>query len=306
MRAFPKASGRTAAPAVVALAGGLGPAAWAETAATSAASAASRTAEAVSGASAAAPATVGSTLLGWVEYFITVPMVYIALAFCAVAVIVRMAKVARSPAPYQLAIYPLARRPGLAAVGEALGMRQVRKRKPLFWLFLAVFHVGLVLLFLGHLDILPGVNLVPPESRHMLGAGMVGVMVTVPAFYFLFRRFRGIDRHISVPSDYLLLVLVLFLFLLGDMISWGNSWTANGFVMTKADFSLYFQGLARFTFADPREVLHGSHYHFVVLHVLLANLFLMILPFSKIAHAFFSIPLNAVRRTAWTARRAKA
>jgi nitrate reductase gamma subunit len=87
------------------------------------------------------------------------------------------------------------------------------------------------------------------------------------------------------------------------MISWGNSWTANGFVMTKADFSLYFGSLAHFTFADPRKVLHGSHYHFVVLHVLLANLFLLILPFTKIAHAFFSIPLNAVRRTVWTTRR---
>jgi nitrate reductase gamma subunit len=271
--------------------------------AVAAVSAASGGAEALSAASATVPRSGWALVFAWLEYFITVPMVYIAIAFCAIAIVARMARMARSPAPFQLATYPAASKPIMATLGDALGMRQVRKRKPVFWLFLMVFHIGLVLLFLGHLDILPGINLVNPDSRHMLGAGLVGVMVTVPAFYFLARRFRGMDRHISVPSDYLLLLLVLSLFLLGDMISWGNSWTANGFVMTKADFSLYFDGLARFTFADPRTVLHGSHYHFVVLHVLLANLFLMILPFTKIAHAFFSIPLNAVRRTVWTTRR---
>ena len=271
--------------------------------AVAAVSAASGGTEALSAASATVPRSGWALVLNWVEYFITVPMVYIAIVFCAVAIVARMATVMRSPAPFQLATYPAARKPFLAALGDALGMRQIRRRKPLFWLFLMVFHIGLVLLFLGHLDILPGINLVDPESRHMLGAGFVGLIVTVPAFYFLARRFRGMDRHISVPSDYLLLLLVLSLFLLGDMISWGNSWTANGFVMTKADFSLYFDSLARFSFADPRTVLHGSHYHFVVLHVLFANLFLMILPFTKIAHAFFSIPLNAVRRTVWTTRR---
>jgi nitrate reductase gamma subunit len=259
--------------------------------------------EAVSAASAAVPRTGFSLILGWLEFFVTVPMVYIAVAFCLVAIAVRMAKVARAPAPFQLAVYPETRHTVLATLGDALGMRQVRKRRPVFWLFLATFHVGLILLFLGYVDILPQVNIVSADSKDMLGAGAVGFMVTVPAFYFLLRRFKGMNRMISVPSDYLLLLLVIFLFLLGDLMSWGNSWTANGFVMTKADFAQYFYGLSRFTFADPREVLHGSHYHFVVLHVLLANIFLMILPFTKIAHAFFSIPLNAVRRTVWTTRR---
>jgi len=258
--------------------------------------------EAVSAASAAVAHTGLALVLDWVEYFIAVPMVYIAIGFCLVAIVVRMIKVSRSPAPFQLAIYPAADRPILAALGDAFGMKQIRKRKPVFWFFLMVFHIGLILLVLGHLDILPQINIVPPESRDMLGAGAVGLMVTIPAFYFLLRRFRGMDRQISVPSDYLLLLLVIFLFLLGDLMSWGNSWTANGFVMTKADFASYFDGLARFTFADPREVLHGSHYHFVVLHVLLANLFFIILPFTKIAHAFFSVPLNVVRRAVWTTR----
>ncbi|HOX92288.1 MAG TPA: respiratory nitrate reductase subunit gamma [Spirochaetales bacterium] len=272
-------------------------------------SAASAAAEAISGASTAAQTSGGRSLLSVLEYFITVPMVYLALLFCIVAVCIKVARMARSRGPYSLAIYPRAKKSMSAALGsalgDALGMRQIRKRKPVFWLFLMAFHTGLILLVLGHLDILPSFNLVNPESRHMLGKGLVGVLVTVPAFYFLVRRFRGMDRHISVPSDYLLLLLLIFTMLLGDLMSWGNSWTANGFVMTKADFALYFDGLSRFTFADPRSVLPGSHYHFVVVHVLLANLFFIILPFSKIVHAFFSVPLNAVRRLVWTSQQAK-
>jgi nitrate reductase gamma subunit len=130
----------------------------------------------------------------------------------------------------------------------------------------------------------------------MLGRGFVGVGVTLPLFYFLFRRFKSPVREITVPADYLLLILILFLCLFGDMMSWGNSWTSSGFVMTKQDFSLYFKGLAQFTFADPRKVLPGSHYHFVVIHVLLANTFFLLLPFSKVMHAFLSMPINLLRR----------
>ena len=74
------------------------------------------------------------------------------------------------------------------------------------------------------------------------------------------------------------------------------SWSPNGFVMTKQDFSRYFDGLLRFTFADPRAVLPGSHYHFAVIHVLLAEAFFVVLPFSKIIHTFLSVPVNLLRR----------
>ena len=175
-------------------------------------------------------------------------------------------------------------------------MRQVREHKPFFWVFLVIFHVAFVLLILAHLDIIPALRMLPAASKHMLGAGSVGVALTVSLMYFILRRFRSPVREISTPGDYLLLLLLLFLFLLGDMISWSNSWGAHGFVMTKKDFARYFDGLARFTFADPRAVLHGSHYHFVVLHVLLANVFFISLPFTKIVHTFFTIPINLLRR----------
>jgi nitrate reductase gamma subunit len=232
-----------------------------------------------------------------IEYGIMVPMVYFALLFCLAAIILRIVAILRAPAqPYSLRIFPASKKPGLAALADTFTMPQVRKHKPLFWVFLMIFHISFLFLILGHLDILPNIGLIPEASRHMLGAGAVGVGVTLPLFYFLFRRFRSPNREITVPADYLLLILILFLCLFGDLMSWGNSWTASGFVMTKQDFSKYFNGLIQFTFADPRQVLPGSHYHFVVIHVLLANIFFIILPFSKVVHAFFALPINLLRR----------
>jgi nitrate reductase gamma subunit len=238
-----------------------------------------------------------AALLAKLYYFIMVPMVYLAIIVMIVGIIAKIVSILSAPRPaFTLRTFPAKTHPRLAALGDTFGMTAVRKHKPVFWFFLMWFHVGILFLVLGHFDLFPTISIVPEASRHMVGAGFVGLSVTIPAFYFLIRRFRDQERHISVPSDYLLLLLLLFIFLLGDLISWGNSWTAHGFVMTKADFARYFGILSSFSFADPRTVLHGSHYHFIVLHVFLAELFFMILPFTKIVHVFFSLPLNILRR----------
>ena len=268
------------------------------TAATGAAAAAAPAADATTAASASQAAHTGLALVvDRIDYAIMVPLVYVAILALLGGIVWRIVVIMRSPAqPYPLRLYPAARMPGLAALGETFTMPQVRKHKPLFWVLLMVYHVAFLLLILGHLDILPGIRILPAGSRHMLGAGAVGVAVTLPVFYFIGRRFRSPVRELSTPADYLLLLLLLFLFLFGDMMSWGNSWSAHGFVMTKQDFGKYFDGLARFTFADPRAVLHGSHYHFVVIHVLLAEALFVLLPFTKIMHTFFSVPINLLRR----------
>lgn len=254
--------------------------------------------DATSSASTTAATQTGVGLLfNKIEYGIMVPMVYIAIAFCLVAIVLRIVSILRAPAqPYSLRIFPASKKPLLKALADTFTMPQVLSQKPLFWLFLMIFHISFLLLILGHLDILPNISLLPESSRHMLGAGLVGVGVTLPLFYFLFRRFRSPNREITVPADYLLIILIMFLCLFGDLMSWGNSWTASGFVMTKQNFSQYFMGLVQFTFADPRLVLHGSHYHFIVIHVLLANIFFIVLPFSKVVHAFLALPINLLRR----------
>jgi nitrate reductase gamma subunit len=234
-----------------------------------------------------------------VFYFIMVPMVYVAFAWFIVGSIIRIKSILNAPkVPHTLKIFPEkeSRMPRLAAVADAFAMPTVRIHKPLLWFFLIVFHVGIAVLILSHLDLLPQFRLTSGDSPHMIGHGAVGVVLTVCLLYLLFRRFKSPVREFSVPSDYLLLFLLFLLFLTGDIISWGNSWSPDGFVITKQDLGWYLSNLVRFTFEDPRTALSGSHYALVALHVLLANVFLIILPFSKIMHSFFAIPVNTLRR----------
>jgi len=232
-------------------------------------------------------------------YFIMVPMVYLAFAWFLVGSIVKISGVLKAPKlPNTLRIFPetKVRSPRLAAVVDALTLPTVRIHKPLLWFFLIVFHLGVGVLLLAHLDLIPQIRITAEDSPHMIGYGAVGVVLTISVLYLLFRRFKTPVREFSVPSDYLLLFLLFCVFLTGDVISWGNSWSPDGFVITKQDLGLYLSSLVQFTFEDPRTVLSGSHYPLVALHVLLANLFLMVLPFSKIMHSFFAIPLATLRR----------
>ena len=266
------------------------------TAASKAAAGAQGAVDATSTASTTAPSGL-ALVVNAIDYVIMVPLLYAAVLALLVGIVWKVAVILRSaPPPYTLRLYPAPRNPALAALGDTFAMPQVRRHRPLFWVFLMIYHAGFILLVLDHLDILPQINILPPDSRHMIGSGAVGVAVTIPLVYFLLRRLRSPQREISVFADYLLLLLLLFLFLFGDMMSWGNSWSPQGFVMTKQDFSKYFDGLVRFTFADPRALLPGFHYHFAVIHVLLAELFFVVLPFSKIMHTFFSVPINLLRR----------
>jgi len=237
-------------------------------------------------------------------YVVMVPMVYVSVAWCLFWIAVNIAEVLKAPAvPRTLRIFPEGRRlheppsaPMAGAIWDAFTMPTVRKLNPLFWAFLIAFHIALLLLILAHLDILPQINVMPENSEHMLGNGAVGVIVTLSLLYFLFRRFRTPVREVTVPADYLILFLLLCIAISGDIISWGNSWTESGFVMTKKDFASYLDSLVKFTFEDPRTFLSGAHYSVIGTHVLLANLFLLYLPFSKIMHVFFAVPLNKLRR----------
>jgi nitrate reductase gamma subunit len=232
-----------------------------------------------------------------IYYFIMVPMVYLAFVSCIIGIALKIVGILRAPKhPTTLKIFPETKRPLLAALLDALTLPTVREHRPVLWFFLMMFHIALALLIVAHLDLIPQLRIASKDSPHMIGHGAVGVILTISVAYLMLRRFRSPVRELSVPSDYILLALLFCVFVTGDVISWANSWSESGFVLTKQDFGAYLNGLIRFTFQDPRDFLSGGHYSVVVVHILLANLFLMVLPFSKIMHSFFALPLTALRR----------
>lgn len=232
-----------------------------------------------------------------IAYFIMVPMVYFSFFVFIMGILFQILRIARAPKQtFTLQIFPYKKPSTLRALGDTLLIPAIRKDKPLFWVFLILFHVAFFLVVLSHVDLIPGINIMDPQSNHMIGYGIVGVVLLVSVVFFLFRRFRTPVREISVTGDYLILFLLLFIILTGGMMSWSNSWGENGFVLEKSDFSNYIKTLVSFTFQNPYETLESSHYFHVVIHVFLANLFLMVFPFTKFVHTFFAMALNRIRR----------
>jgi nitrate reductase gamma subunit len=226
-----------------------------------------------------------------------VPMVYFSLVVFVIGILYSIFKIVRAPKqPYTLKLFPDKNQPALGLLSDNFLMPTIRKDKALFWVFLILYHLAFLLLILGHLDLIPGIHIMNPDSGHMLGYGAVGVVLTVSVCYFLLRRFKSPVREISSMGDYLVLILLLFLFLTGGIMSWSNSWGENGFVLEKSDFRNYMNILTRFNFENPHPVLDSSHYFHVVFHVLLANIFLIIFPFTKFVHTFFALILNKLRR----------
>ena len=89
-------------------------------------------------------------------------------------------------------------------------MPTVRRHKPLHWVFLMCFHIALLLLIIGHLELFEGFNVfqfIPHEI--FMGKGFVGLVLSLTLLFFLFRRFASPVRDLSVPEDYYLLNFVV-------------------------------------------------------------------------------------------------
>ena len=108
-------------------------------------------------------------------------------------------------------------------------MPSVRRHKPLHWVFLMSFHIALLLLIIGHLELFEGFNLfqfIPHEI--FLGKGFVGLVLSLALLFFLFRRFASPVRDLSVPEDYYLLILLFLTVLFGAQMDWARRWYGYG------------------------------------------------------------------------------
>ena len=230
-------------------------------------------------------------------YIVLVPMVYLACAVFIIGVIIRLVKVYGAPPnPSTLQIYPFKRPAWLRALLDTFLFPTVRRHKPLLWVFLIVFHIGILLLIIGHLELFGDFSLLQiVEHEVFLGHGLVGLAFIICILYFLLRRLKSPVRELSVPEDYLLLLLLLLTALFGSQMDWARSW--YGYMdLTVDDYREYLTSLVLFHPVVPENIMYAGHSFMLVLHVFFANLFLMLFPFSHLLHAIFSLPMNKLRR----------
>ena len=231
-----------------------------------------------------------------ISYFILIPMVYAAFAVLVLGVAVQLALLLRTKQEPVAPIYPLSRFRIAGALYDTFLMPQVRRHAKVLWVFLMAFHVCLLLLLVGHLELvanIPLIQIVPHQI--FLGNGFVGLILAICLLYFLFRRFASPVRDLSVPEDYYLLILLFLTVIFGAEMDWARNWYGYG-ELNVDHYRQYLWSVVTLKPELPYEVTVTGHRFMLVLHVFFANLFLMVLPFSKIMHAFLALPVNRLRR----------
>jgi nitrate reductase gamma subunit len=230
-------------------------------------------------------------------YIILVPMVYVAFATFFIGTAVRLIKIFREPKqPTTLQIYPEKKPKWLWALFDAFLFPTVRRHKPLLWIFLMAFHICILLLIVGHLELFGEIEvlqIIPHEI--FLGQGLVGLITTIALLYFLFRRFRSPVRELSVPEDYYLLTLLFLVVLFGSQMDWARRWYFYETISVD-QYREYLSSLLYFKPYLPAELTESGHSFMLVVHVFFANLFLIFFPFSQLMHSFLSLPMNKLRR----------
>ena len=229
-------------------------------------------------------------------YIILVPMVYLAFAIFFIGTAVRLIKIWRAPKhPAPLQIYP-EKKPGwLWALHDTFLFPTVRKHKPLLWLFLMAFHICILLLIIGHLELFGDIQilqLIPHEI--FLGQGFAGLVASIALLYFLFRRFISPVRELSVPEDYYLLILLFLVVLFGSQMDWARRWYFYETV-TVEQYREYLGSLLTLDPYLPSELTESGHSFMLVLHIFFANVFLIFFPFSQSMHSFMSLAVNKLK-----------
>jgi len=232
-----------------------------------------------------------------VYYFIMVPMVYFAFAVFLVGIIVRIVKIWGEPKhPTTLQIYPEKRPKWLWALHDTFLFPTIRRHKPVLWAFLMAFHICLLLLLIGHLELIADFaifQIIPHEI--FLGNGFVGLILAICLLYFLFRRFKSPVKDITVPEDYYLLIMLFLVVLFGSEMDWARSWYSYEELAVE-DYNTYLLSLLHFTPELPDNTTFSGHSFMLVLHIFFANLLLIFFPFTQLVHSILTLPMNKLRR----------
>ncbi len=168
---------------------------------------------------------------------------------------------------------------------EALFFKSLFKGDRALWVFAWIFHAVLALICIGHVRVFINADRIlmalgmSEEGIHAMSSGVggaAGVVIFTAAILLLVRRMAVARvREITGASDYLILLLIAAIIMTGNLMRFGSE---------HLDLSLtrgYFAGLATFSSGTGTPALQNGLF---VLHMGLAFVMLICLPFSKILH----------------------
>lgn len=180
------------------------------------------------------------------------------------------------------------------------GSSQLLRRKQLYWGSI-LFHVGVIVIFFGHLiglltpiqifDAL-GISHTAKQVLAIVVGGIAGIMAIVGATLLVHRRlFDARVRATSSSSDTLIIILLWLQLLLGLATIPISLQHLDGHEMVK--FMSWAQGIFTFNFAAVSYVADASL--IFKAHLLLGLTILLIFPFTRLVH-MLSAPLQYLWR----------
>jgi len=213
---------------------------------------------------------------------------YVAILVFVVAMVRRIRSWMKLPAPAMTlfpAPSPEGRATAINTAKEAVFFRSLFKGDKPLWAFAWGFHVVLALIFVGHVRVVSNIdqvfmNLGMTEAgiQGMSSGvgGAAGILILVTAVILLVRRLLlPRVREITSVADVLALLLIGAIVITGNMMR---------FAPEHFDLALtreYFANLVTFGGAGDAAALQNGTF---LVHMCLALLLLMYIPFSKILH----------------------
>ena len=237
--------------------------------------------------------------MDWFSFIVAGIMVYVAVAVFLIGSIYRVIQWRRAPkSTVKQGMFPRAENPfkrTLKLGKDSLLFPQVLDTDRWMWFFVIGMHLAGIGLFFGHLrllfEITPLYNALGAGGMETLASwvgGASGISLFIAFTYFLLRRFKSPYRELSVPEDYLLLLLILLLVLLGDHLRLTHPFDL-------ASYRDYMSSLLHFKPAFSTAITFSADKWVLDAHVLTANMLLIYFPFSKLVHAMGGFAGNLLR-----------
>jgi nitrate reductase gamma subunit len=238
--------------------------------------------------------------MDWFSYLVAGVMVYVGVGVFVLGMVYQISQWLSAPKTrIKTGYFPKPHTSGerwLKVAEDSFVFPEVIKFDRWMWIFTILFHFGLLGAFVGHLrlfqEFTPLVDLLGSKGMDRFASwsgGFMGIVLIVGLLYYLLRRLKFPFREVSVPEDYILLVLLILAVVMGNLMRFTGD-------IHVGEYRAYLESLVSFRPAFPEALAASSTKWALVFHVLFANLLFIFFPFSKLVHVIATFPANLARR----------
>jgi nitrate reductase gamma subunit len=213
-------------------------------------------------------------IIGAILPYVVVPVFVIGMSY-------RIRTWLKSPQPAKMTLFPAGGSPIREVLAETLFFPSLFKGDRVLWAFAWFFHATLALVFLGHIRVfsaaidrmLASFGMTPEgiDAMSGLAGGAAGIILLATALLLLFRRITiPRVREITGIPDYLAPLLVIAIIATGDLLRFSGHFDLD-------QTRVWAMSLVTFSPVVPASGMF-------VVHLILAQLLIVFIPFSKILH----------------------